>query len=167
MQINRRRAMCLGAVAPLAPLTVPAWATAQADPGGEVLHIATAWRVAGVAGGPGSAAPDGGDRIGVLRVDWNAGRVQPLWSLPVPSCAPLLASSYTSAGAIGSSSLRPSVSRAMPPTATINVPLSMPGPRSSWCGSGPPAENCATRASVCGWRTLIQPAPVCGSVSVV
>ena len=87
MQMNRRRAMCVGAVAPLAPLTGPAWATAHADPGSEVLHIATAWRVAGVAGGPGRAAPDGGDRIGVLRVDWNAGRVQPLWSLPVPSRA--------------------------------------------------------------------------------
>lgn len=80
MSMNRRRALQLGAMAPLAS-ALPAWAQAPAAAGGEVLHIATAWRV------PGTAAPDGGDRIGALRVDWNEGRVQPLWSLPVPSRA--------------------------------------------------------------------------------
>jgi uncharacterized protein len=81
MTMNRRLAL----MAPLAPLTsaLPAWAQASAAgaAGSEVLHIATAWRV------PGTAAPDAGDRIGVLLVDWNEGRVQPLWSAPVPSRA--------------------------------------------------------------------------------
>ena len=89
MTMNRRRAVLLGSmgsIAPLVPLlplasALPTWAKAPTAAASEVLHIATAWRV------PGSAAPDGGNRIGVLRVDWQAGEVQPLWSLPVPSRA--------------------------------------------------------------------------------
>lgn len=83
MAMNRRRALSFGAVATRAPLALalPAWAQAPTPAAAEVLHIATAWRV------PGSAAPDGGDRIGVLRVDWSAGQVQALWSLPVPARA--------------------------------------------------------------------------------
>ena len=79
MSMNRRSALLL----PLAPLAsaLPAWAQAPAAASGEVLHIATAWRV------PGTTAPDGGDRIGVLRVDWNEGLVEPSWSSPLPSRA--------------------------------------------------------------------------------
>ncbi|KPF44765.1 hypothetical protein IP87_07145 [beta proteobacterium AAP121] len=72
---------------PLPWLASAAWpARAQADAAGDSAppvsqRIATAWRVAG------ATAPDTGDRVGLLQVNWAEGRVQVLAEQAVPSRA--------------------------------------------------------------------------------
>lgn len=61
----------------------PDWATAGAVQAAEepAWRMATAWRVAG------TSAPDTGDRVGVFRVDWAAGRLEIQSEQAVPSRA--------------------------------------------------------------------------------
>ena len=76
-----RRTVCLASL-PL--LAAHAWGPAGATSGlapAEVQRLATAWRV------PNARTPDGGDRVGLLQVDWKAGEVTLLAEQAVPSRA--------------------------------------------------------------------------------
>ena len=78
----KRRSALLAALPPLLPtmplLSLPARAASEAEP---VQRLATAWRV------PAPAAGASADRVGIIEIDWAAGRARVQAELPMPGRA--------------------------------------------------------------------------------
>ena len=78
----KRRSVLLAALPPLLPtmplLSLPAHAAGAAEP---VQRLATAWRV------PAPAAGTSVDRVGIIEIDWAAGRARVQAELPMPGRA--------------------------------------------------------------------------------
>ena len=87
--------LAAGAAAQAPPAKAAAPAVAAKEPAGAtrpalrpIERLAAAWQLQGAAAGPGASKPDSGSFLaGVLQIDWQAGQVNIVHAVPLPSRA--------------------------------------------------------------------------------